>query len=138
MKTGFEDAFTDIQSGMVSLCLEYAGEDTDRIFIYAYQTEGVRMFNAFFDKGGQIAAAGQIASDELSDEFMAAGREDIKKITDICAEYDHKAPNEMRLTYDVNTHKFDAQYGYENYSLKNKTTPMTEFLNWYRKEKTNK
>lgn len=135
MKKGFEDSFTDIQSDYISLCLEYGGENIDKVFAYVYQTDTLRMFNAFFEKEGDIVAAGAIGTNEEADEFMSVGRDDIDKLRAVCEEYDQKCPNEIRMIYDVKTGKYDATLGYEDYSIKDKTTPMTEFLNWYRSEK---
>ena len=71
MIIGFEDAFTEIQSDYISLCLEYVGNDADEVFAYIYQTSGMRMFNAFFRKDGKVFSAGQLGSEEASDEFFA-------------------------------------------------------------------
>jgi len=40
MIIGFEDAFMDVQSEIISLCLEFldlTGQDADEIYAYAYQ-----------------------------------------------------------------------------------------------------
>ena len=132
---GFEDSFADVQSDYISLCLEYGGENVHKVFAYVYQTDSLRMFNAFFEKDGSIIAAGNIGTYEEADEFMSVGRDDIDKIRTVCEKYGQKCPNEIRMIYDVKTKQYDATVGYENYSLKDKTTPMTEFLNWYRSEK---
>lgn len=34
MIKGFEDAFTDLQSEFVSLCMEYTNGSVDKIYIY--------------------------------------------------------------------------------------------------------
>ena len=132
---GFEDSFADVQSDYISLCLEYGGENVHKVFAYVYQTDSLRMFNAFFEKDGSIIAAGNIGTDEEADEFMSVGRDDIDKIRAVCEKYGQKCPNEIRMIFDVKTKQYDATVGYEDYSLKDKTTPMTEFLNWYRSVK---
>ena len=50
MIKGFEDAFTDLQSEFVSLCMEYTNESVDKIYIYIYQSDTQIFFNAFFAK----------------------------------------------------------------------------------------
>ena len=47
----FEDAFTDLQSEFVSLCMEYTGGCVDKIYIYIYQDASQKMFNAIFVRG---------------------------------------------------------------------------------------
>ena len=42
MIKGFEDAFTDLQSEFVSLCMEYTNESVDKIYIYIYQDTSER------------------------------------------------------------------------------------------------
>ncbi|EWM52146.1 hypothetical protein [Ruminococcus flavefaciens] len=135
MIIGFEDAFTDIQSEYISLCLEYVNNDVDEVFAYIYQTRSMKMFNAFFKKDGKILSAGQLGTEEASDEFLEVGRDDISKIVDVCDKYEHKCPNELKLVYNVKTKKFDAELGYEDYSEKEKVTPFEVFLNWFRAEK---
>ena len=51
MIKGFEDAFTDLQSEFVSLCMEYTNGSVDKIYIYIYQDTSQKMFNAIFVKG---------------------------------------------------------------------------------------
>ena len=46
MIKGFEDAFTDLQSEFVSLCMEYTNGSVDKIYIYIYQDTTQKMFNA--------------------------------------------------------------------------------------------
>ena len=135
MKEGFEDAFSEVQSEIVSLCLEYAEGKAEKIFVYIYRTETMRMFNAFFKSEGKILAASQLPSTCSDDEFTDVGRNDISKIEEVCREYDAQIPNELKLYYDVTTHKFHAEISYEDYSVKGKVTPFEVFMAWLRKEK---
>ena len=54
MIKGFEDAFTDLQSEFVSLCMEYTNGSVDKIYIYIYQDTSQKMFNAIFVKGKRV------------------------------------------------------------------------------------
>ena len=54
MIKGFEDAFTDLQSEFVSLCMEYTNGSVDKIYIYIYQDTSQKMFNAIFVKGQNV------------------------------------------------------------------------------------
>ena len=137
MKEGFEKVFTDVQADYISLCLEYAENDADEVFAYVYQTPGMRMFNAFFRRDGKILSAGQLGSEQQSDEFLETGRNDISRLLDVCERYEHPCPNEMKLYYNVRTKRFNAKCGYEDYSVKNKVTPFEVFLAWLRSEKIN-
>ena len=109
----FEDAFTDLQSEFVSLCMEYTGGCVDKIYIYIYQDASQKMFNAIFVKGDRVIPAGNFADDEASDEFLSIGTKDISKLVELCDMYQQKCPNEYKLEFDVATHKFDASYRYD-------------------------
>ena len=134
MKEGFEDAFMDIQSDYISLCLEFAGS-VEKVYAYLYQSPQVRMFNAFYLVGGAIKPAGEIPTDVDVDEFMQVGRDDVDRLLAVCEEYGHAAPHELRMVYDVETGHYDATYGYEDYAVKRKTSCTQEFMDWFRAER---
>lgn len=130
MIKGFEDAFTDLQSEFVSLCMEYTNGSVDKIYIYIYQDTSQKMFNAIFVKGKRVIPAGNFADDEASDEFLSIGIQDIDKLVELCDMYQCKGPNEYKLEFDVATHKFDAFYRYDNYT-KSGISPVSELMSWY-------
>lgn len=135
MKQGYEDAFMDLQSDYISLCLEYAEGQAEEVFAYLYRTETMRMFNAFFRSGGKILAASQMPTTCNDEEFMQVGRDDISRLEEICHEYEAAPPNEIRMHYDVKTGRYDADVSYEDYSIKDKVTPMQVFMKWLKEEK---
>lgn len=90
MIKGFEDAFTDLQSEFVSLCMEYTNGSVDKIYIYIYQDTSQKMFNAIFVKGQNVIPAGNFADDEASDEFLSIGIKDIDKLVELCDMYQCK------------------------------------------------
>ncbi len=137
MKPGYEDAFSDLQSDYISLCMEYAEGNAEEVFAYLYRTDTMRMFNAFFRFGGKILAASQMQTSCNDDEFMQLGRDDISRLEEICREYEVALPNEIRMHYDVKTGKYDAEISYEDYSIRNKVTPMQVFMKWLKQEKEN-
>lgn len=95
MLEGFEDAFVDAQSRVVSLCLELlknSEKEADKIYIYLFQNDDEDYIDAFFD----------------------CGVEDIENIIAICKAYDAKCPHECRLVYNINNKSFDSNYNYEN------------------------
>ena len=133
MFLGFEDAFTDLQSEVVSLCLEFlanANVNAEKIYIYIYQTKRQRMFNAFFNVAGSVVSAGEIGTEEQSDEFLDVGTDDIERLIALCDKYQHPCPNEFKLVYDVKSKNFDSHYGYEDYSEKDEVDSVDVFLEW--------
>ena len=135
MITGFEDAFTDVQSEFISLCLEFVDNDADEIYVYIYRTETEKTFNAFFKKDNRVLSAGEIGTDEQSDEFLMTGMRDIRKLVEVCDKYEHKCPNEFKLTYNTATKHFDAEYRYKEYTTKDKVTAVNVFINWLNNER---
>ncbi len=135
MKPGYEEAFSNLQSDYISLCLEYAEGKAEEVFAYLYRTETMRMFNVFFRSDGKILAASQLVTSCNDEELMETGRNDISKLEEICSEYEAAVPNEIRMHYDVKTGKYDAEVAYEDYSIKDKVTPFQVFMNWLKEER---
>ena len=48
----FEDEFMDAQSRIISLCVEFAGNRTDKVYAYGSIEESSISFNAFFKIDG--------------------------------------------------------------------------------------
>ena len=113
MKQGFEDAFTDIQSDYISLCLELCGSAADEVNVLIYQDRHGCAFNAFFRRNRRIITTSDLADDELAERFLELGTDDIDKLIRCCEEYGHPCPNLMKLTYDILSGHFDAHYEYD-------------------------
>ena len=120
MLEGFEEAFVDVQSRVVSLCLELlknSEKEADKIYIYLFQNDDEDYIDAFFEKEGNLYTGieiHQLFSEEEIDDFFDCGVEDIENIIDICKAYDVKCPHEFRLTYNVISKSFDSNYNYDN------------------------
>lgn len=56
----FEDEFMDAQSRIISLCVEFAGNRTDKVYAYGSIEESSISFNAFFKIDGQIKATNTV------------------------------------------------------------------------------
>ena len=114
MSKVFEDEFMELQSGLISLCLEVTRGKVDKIFAYGSNEKKSKSFNAFFEVNGEIITLGK--SDvprELAFRFLKIGTEDIQKLDDLGAKYNRPVPTELKLYYDVVTKKFWADYKYE-------------------------
>lgn len=133
MKTGFEEKFTDIQSGLISLCVEAAEKKVDIIYAYAYIGDGSSMFNAFYECEGSIVPAHNIIKDKsVLTQVMKYGTNDLETLRSLCANYEVKCPTEMKLCYNCITKKFSADYMYDS-SIPVGFSPTNSFLTW-RKE----
>ena len=132
MNKTFEDEFMDLQSGLISLCLEVVEEKVSKIYAYCSNEKKSKMFNVFFDVNGEIKTLDQLGvSKELSFEFLRTGTEDLVKVDDICAKHNMPVPTEMKLYYDVKSGKFDAEYKYEEIcSAKTGKSAGEVFIEW--------
>ena len=74
MEKVFEDEFMEIQTGMVSLCLE-ALEDVninvDKVYIYVFCDEHETFFNTFFEYNSQIVSFNELGvSDDIVNQVF--------------------------------------------------------------------
>ena len=113
MRKVFEDEFMELQSGLISLCMEVVDGKVDKIFAYGSKEKKTIMFNAFFEVGGEIKTLNQLGvSRELAFEFLGLGIEDLEKMGEIGAKYNRPVPTELKLYYDVRTGQFRSEYKY--------------------------
>lgn len=117
MLEGFEEAFVDAQSRVVSLCLELlknSEKEADKIYIYLFQNDEEDYIDAFFWKRRKFVYYKWVVLGRRNRRFFDCGVEDIENIIDICKAYDVKCPHEFRLTYNVISKSFDSNYNYDN------------------------
>jgi len=132
MNKVFEDEFMDLQSALISLCIEVAGQKISKVYIYCSNEKKGKMFNVFFDVNGEIKTLNQIGvPNKLAFQFLKIGTEDLEKVDDICIKHNMPIPTEMKLYYDVETGKYDAEYKYEEVcSAKTGKNAGEVFLEW--------
>lgn len=126
MSKVFEDYFSEIHADMVDICLEYVNDKADRIFIYCSCESGAIFCDFFYCINGIIEEKHQInnalhsntgfrydTSEDRQFAVLDVLNEDVRKIRKLCQEYKREMPTEMKMTFDVKTHKFDAKYKYD-------------------------
>lgn len=114
MSRVFEDEFMDLQTGLISLCLEVTQGKVDKVFAYGSNEKKSTMFNAFFEVNGEIKTLNMLGvSQELAFQFLGVGIEDLEKLDAIGAKYNRPVPTELKLYYDVRARKFKSEYKYE-------------------------
>ena len=114
MSRVFEDEFMDLQTGLISLCLEVTQGKVDKVFAYGSNEKKSTMFNAFFEVNGEIKTLNMLGvSKELAFQFLGLGIEDLEKLNSIGAKYNRPIPTELKLYYDVRAKKFKSEYKYE-------------------------
>lgn len=84
----FEDEFMDIQVQMISLCLEFVGNEVDKIYVYGSIEENSISFNAFFEIQGDLKTTNKIVSDtDVVWDFLDLGESDLEKMQEVCRRY---------------------------------------------------
>lgn len=139
MKDNFEDKFMEIQTGLISLCLEVTGSKIDKIFAYASIEKKSTMFNAFFERDGKVLTINQLNIDRgIVMKFLKIGTTDLEKIKKICEQNEIQTPTEIKMYYDVKTGKYNADYKYnEVCSDKTGISSGEVFMKWYNEIKDN-
>ena len=132
MSHQFEDEFMDLQSELISLCLEATERKIDNIYAYASIEEKSKMFNAFFKVDGKIKTLNQLKLDtSLISRFLKSGTSDLEKIISTCKSFNKPVPTEIKMYYDVATGKFNADYKYnEVCSSKTGVAAGEIFMDW--------
>lgn len=121
----FEKYFSEIQADMISICLEYVNNRAGKIYLYA-SCEGNIIFSSFFYKINSMYVKKHNLNDAIdkSEERYDVSterqftvldiiNEDIKKIKNLCIEYERDVPTELKLIYDVKKNSLKAEYKYD-------------------------
>ena len=129
----FEDAFMEIQEGMLSLCTEFAGDTiVDEIYVYGSIEEDAYSFNAFYVKHGQVLATHKINPDlQTIRQFLNIGAMDLVRLAETCRDYGRPVPTELRLHYTFDGGHLDAHYEYESVcNPENRLSPTKVLHDW--------
>lgn len=125
----FEDYFSELQTDMVSICLEYVNDRADKIFIYCSYEEGFISSSFFYCINKKVVKRHRL-NDALIDVSEKESfiydisvekqrgvikilNSDIEKILHLCNEYHRDMPTEMKLIYDVTQNNLKADYKYD-------------------------
>ena len=114
MSKNFEDELMELQSDMISLCLELTKEQADYIFVYCSNEKNAKFFNAFFAIGGKLTKLHELnVPDSIQWRFLDLGMEDLCKLDAIGKKHNMRVPTEMKMGYQVASGEFKAMYEYE-------------------------
>ena len=130
----FEDEFMDVQSGMVALAWEAAGDDdVEVVYIYGSIEGGMTSFNTFFRVNGLVKGLADVITDRtLVFRVLDLGTEDLGRLRALCNEYSHECPTEIRGRYETATGRYRAHYSYHPIVAdpENGISPATAFDTW--------
>ncbi len=148
MEKVFEDYFAELQTDMVSICLEYVERRAEKVYIYCSYEENTLASGFFFKVNGRVVKKNKlnevISGEEKAFDVSLARQksvvniinDDIKAIKELCQKYQREMPTQIKLTYDVLENKLNADYCYELvYSDDSSKTAYDVVEEWYDFEK---
>lgn len=145
MSKVFEDYFSELQTDLVAICLEFVDKKADEIYIYGSYEPDAYYFNVFYNLKGSIVLKHKLNEidvknpeyiyDLSKDRQFALQRKGTEILEDIhkrCKEFHHEMPTEIKLNYNVENNKLQAKYNYDLvYSNDDTLLPSDIFKTWY-------
>ena len=139
----FEDDFMDVQSGLVSLCLEATeGMPVLDVYIYVSLEGNMTVFNAFFRMGDDGAARSSserilplnqvVIDDDIRWQVIRLAQSDLAGLRRLCDDAGHPCPTQIRGHYSP-TGAYKASYEYDRIVAKDDGTgvaPGATFAAW--------
>ena len=123
-KKVFEDYFSEIQTDMVDICLEYAENYADMIYIYCSYEHNVLAADVFYKINGTCLRKHKLneapgehpeytTSIDNQKIVVRTLMDDLHKIIDLFKTYQRPMPTQIKLFYNPKTGSFNAAYEYE-------------------------
>ncbi len=146
----FEDYFTELQTDMISICLEYAEERAEKIYIYCSYENNMISSDFFYKINEKVVKKNKLNEAILDGEKpydISIDRQrgaidiiidDIKSLKKLCQEYQRDMPTQIKLIYDVSENKVRADYRYDVIFGNDKEKTAYDVLEeWYQSERNN-
>ncbi|MDM5299793.1 DUF600 domain-containing protein [Bacillus pumilus] len=150
----FEDYFSELQTDMVAICLEYVDNKADEIFIYCSYEPKMYVFDFFYKINGKVVHKHQLneavkeldsphnqvydVSRDRQKDVLRIGNQNLKLIHKKCEEFNKDMPTEMKLNYNVKQNSLKGKYRYELvYSIDDELLPDDIFDLWFEEVKGN-
>ena len=109
----FEDYFSELQTDMVEICMEYVEDRAEKIYIYCSFEGGVQSGNFFYKVNGKVVKNSRLydvivdgqeeydVSIPRQRDVMAILNEDMVALRKLCEEYQREMPTQIFLIFDV-------------------------------------
>jgi hypothetical protein len=145
----FEDYLSGIIIDMVEICLEYVEGKADKIYILCGNEDNVLSGSFFFKihdkvvmkhKVNDVLMESEPKIDVSVDRQMQANDiivKDVEELTKRCKEFNRDIPTQMKIVYEVNTHKLDTDISYDlKYTNTKNKGWLDTFEEWFDEIKT--
>lgn len=137
----FEEEFSDKQTEMIQLSLEYADrvdQKVDTLYIYGSNEKNSYSFNIFYISENKIFTMRSLPGNNFEDlnnlifHVLKIGTDDVKELKKICEKYNQPMPTQIKLIYDHKQNKVKGKYSYDLfYSNSDMLTSGNIFEQWY-------
>ena len=149
MKKVFEDYFSELQTDMVEICLEYVEDRAEKIYIYCSFEDGMISSGFFYKVNSKI-----VKKNKLNDVIVDGQKkydvsiprqkgainiinDDIKALKRLCQEHQKEMPTQIKLIYDVAANSLNADYSYDIIYSNDKDKMADDILEeWFESEKS--
>ncbi|MFS0763829.1 DUF600 domain-containing protein [Peribacillus phoenicis] len=142
----FEDYFSELQTDLVAICLEFVDKKADEIYIYGSYEPDAYYFNVFYNVQGTIVLKQKLneidvknhdyiydVSKERQFALQRIGTEILEEIHKRCNEFNHEMPTEIKLRYSIKNNKLQAKYNYDLvYTNDDTLLPSNIFKTWFK------
>lgn len=121
----FEDYLSGLITDMVEICLEYIEDKADKIYILCGNEENVLSGSYFYNIHGKIVKKHKVNDalmesesriDASIDRMQQVNKiivADVEELTKRCKEFNRDIPTQMKIVYEVNTHKLNTDISYD-------------------------
>lgn len=156
MNKVFEDYFSELQTDMVAICLEYVESQAEDIYIYCSYEPDMYAFDVFYKINGQVVLKNNVnkaikdidnksdkiftydTSEDRQEAVLDIGLRNLQEIHTICKEYQRDMPSEIKIHYDVKNNSLQAKYKYDLvYSTDDDLLPDDIFDLWFEEVHSN-
>ncbi|MGM0805595.1 MAG: DUF600 domain-containing protein [Bacillota bacterium] len=143
----FEDYFSELQTDMVAICLEYVEHEADDIYIYCSYEPEMYVFDVFYRINNQFVYRHNLndaidstseknfkydTSEQRQEAVLDIGLKNLVKIHELCKEYEREMPTEIKLYYNVQQYSLTGKYKYDLiYSNNEELLPDEIFEEWF-------
>jgi len=150
----FEDYFSEIQTDMIDICLEYANDKLDYVFIYCCCEKELIASNFFYGINKCLLKKNKLndspnknpdnsikydTSIERQKKTLTILNQNILKIEELFKENGKEAPTEIKIIYDNIMNKMEAEYQYIPIISNSETlTDEDVFNTWFNEIKQSK
>ena len=145
-KKTFEECLSEFQTNIVNICLEYAEDCADKIFIYCSYESDYIFTDCFYMVNGQVIQRDRL--NEISEKYNVSLERlrslvlimdgYLVKLLNACDKYEKPIPTQIKLIYDVCTNSLNTDYKYDLiYSNQTSKTPENISYEWFQNESIN-